>query len=210
MVARLRPSPVTAVLASRAHPAMTATPSERPVMPRLLRYVWPSSGQDHSAGLASRRSNEHVTFPPFPCDRGPVAGHRCEICHRAVAYRSGSLSEVLTEHYRQTHPQRSASRPRSLAGCPHHPPGTITRRRSRRTLTQGEYRTAGTLVASARSARMSPLGSLMRPDRPGWVRLCGGALASWLREVMLSAFGGSFARCAQLDPRAFGERLGAG
>lgn len=30
---------------------------------------------------------------------------RCEICHRIVAYRPGSLSEVLTEHYRQAHPE---------------------------------------------------------------------------------------------------------
>jgi hypothetical protein len=30
---------------------------------------------------------------------------RCEICHRTVAYRPGSLSEVLTEHYRRAHPE---------------------------------------------------------------------------------------------------------
>ncbi len=29
---------------------------------------------------------------------------RCQICHRTVAYRQGSLSEVLTEHYLQAHP----------------------------------------------------------------------------------------------------------
>jgi hypothetical protein len=33
----------------------------------------------------------------------PVA--RCQICHRTVAYRPGSLSEVLTEHYRRAHPE---------------------------------------------------------------------------------------------------------
>jgi hypothetical protein len=30
---------------------------------------------------------------------------RCQICRRTVAYRSGSLSRVLTEHYRRTHPE---------------------------------------------------------------------------------------------------------
>jgi hypothetical protein len=30
---------------------------------------------------------------------------RCEICHRTVAYRPGSLSEVLTEHYRRAQPE---------------------------------------------------------------------------------------------------------
>jgi len=30
---------------------------------------------------------------------------RCQICHRTVAYRSGSLSEALTEHYRRVHPE---------------------------------------------------------------------------------------------------------
>jgi hypothetical protein len=30
---------------------------------------------------------------------------RCQICHRTVAYRPGSLSAVLTEHYRRAHPE---------------------------------------------------------------------------------------------------------
>ena len=33
----------------------------------------------------------------------PVA--RCQICQRTVAYRPGTLSEVLTEHYRRAHPE---------------------------------------------------------------------------------------------------------
>ena len=40
----------------------------------------------------------------------PVA--RCQICHRTVAYRPGSLSEVLTEHYRQAHPRALVILPR--------------------------------------------------------------------------------------------------
>ena len=45
------------------------------------------------------------TFPPFPCDRTHLPVTRCEICRRTVAYRPGSLSEVLTEHYRRAHPE---------------------------------------------------------------------------------------------------------
>ena len=30
---------------------------------------------------------------------------RWEICHRTVAYRPGSLSEVQTEHYHRAHPE---------------------------------------------------------------------------------------------------------
>ena len=30
---------------------------------------------------------------------------RCQICHRAVAYRPGSLSEALTGHHRRTYPE---------------------------------------------------------------------------------------------------------
>ena len=38
-----------------------------------------------------------------PSTPAPVT--RCEICQRTVAYRPGSLSEVLTEHYRRAHPE---------------------------------------------------------------------------------------------------------
>jgi hypothetical protein len=30
---------------------------------------------------------------------------RCQICDQTVAYRPGSLSEVLTGHYRRAHPE---------------------------------------------------------------------------------------------------------
>jgi hypothetical protein len=47
----------------------------------------------------------------------------CKICHRTVAYRPGSLSEVLTEHYRRAHPE-ALGIPFSVGGCklaaPHH------------------------------------------------------------------------------------------
>jgi hypothetical protein len=40
---------------------------------------------------------------PVTVTKLPVT--RCQICHRTVAYRPGSLSEVLTEHYRRAHPE---------------------------------------------------------------------------------------------------------
>jgi hypothetical protein len=44
----------------------------------------------------SRRFPVTVTKLPVTC---------CQICHRTVAYRPGSLSEVLTEHYRRAQPE---------------------------------------------------------------------------------------------------------
>ena len=41
----------------------------------------------------------------FPVTVTQLPVTRCEICHRAVAYLPGSLSEVLTEHYRRAHPE---------------------------------------------------------------------------------------------------------
>ena len=40
----------------------------------------------------------------FPVTVTQLPVTRCEICHRTVAYGPGSLSEILTEHYRRTHP----------------------------------------------------------------------------------------------------------
>jgi hypothetical protein len=41
----------------------------------------------------------------FPVTVTHLPVTRCQICHRTIAYRPGSLSEVLTEHYRRAHPQ---------------------------------------------------------------------------------------------------------
>ncbi len=43
---------------------------------------------------------------PVTVTRLPVT--RCQLCHRTVAYRPGSLSEMLTEHYRRAHPEALA------------------------------------------------------------------------------------------------------
>jgi hypothetical protein len=41
----------------------------------------------------------------FPVTVTHLPVTRCQICHRTVAYRPGTLTEVLTEHYRWAHPQ---------------------------------------------------------------------------------------------------------
>jgi len=40
---------------------------------------------------------------------------RCQICHRTAADRPGNLSEVLTGHYRRTHPETLGPRSRKPA-----------------------------------------------------------------------------------------------
>jgi hypothetical protein len=51
-----------------------------------------------------RKLGAHI-FAPFPCHCHPFPVTRCEICQRTVAYRPGTLSEALTEHYRRAHPE---------------------------------------------------------------------------------------------------------
>jgi hypothetical protein len=41
----------------------------------------------------------------FPVTITHLPVTRCQICHRTIAYYPGNLSEVLTDHYRQAHPQ---------------------------------------------------------------------------------------------------------
>ena len=41
----------------------------------------------------------------FPVTVTQLPVTRCEICQRTVAYRPGSLGEVLTGHYRRAHPE---------------------------------------------------------------------------------------------------------
>ena len=41
----------------------------------------------------------------FPVTVTHLPVTRCQICRRTVAYRPGSLSEVLAEHYRRSHPE---------------------------------------------------------------------------------------------------------
>ena len=41
----------------------------------------------------------------FPVTVTQLPVTRCQICRRTVAYRAGTLTEVLTGHYRRAHPE---------------------------------------------------------------------------------------------------------
>jgi hypothetical protein len=41
----------------------------------------------------------------FPVTVTQLPVTRCQICDRTVAYRPGTLTEVLTEHYGRVHPE---------------------------------------------------------------------------------------------------------
>ena len=58
---------------------------------------------------AMSKSSSRLSFPVTVAHL-PVT--RCQICRRTVAYRPGSLSAVLTEHYRRAHPQTLGLPPR--------------------------------------------------------------------------------------------------
>jgi hypothetical protein len=65
-------------------------------------------------------SNSSACRFPVSVTRLPVT--RCKICRRTVAYRPGSLSEVLTAHYRWATPKRSPSHPGNCHGDRRHTP----------------------------------------------------------------------------------------
>jgi hypothetical protein len=67
---------------------------------------------DHSHWPGIIEANEQATSRRFPVTVTQIPVTRCQICNRAVAYRPGNLTEVLTEQYRRDHPEtlNSASR----------------------------------------------------------------------------------------------------
>jgi hypothetical protein len=49
-----------------------------------------------------------MSKPPahrFPVTVTHLPVTRCQICQRTVAYQPGTLTEVLTGHYRRAHPE---------------------------------------------------------------------------------------------------------
>jgi hypothetical protein len=42
----------------------------------------------------------------FPVTISQLPVVRCQVCKRTLAYQPGKASEVLTEHYRRTHPAK--------------------------------------------------------------------------------------------------------
>ncbi len=56
-----------------------------------------------------------MSKPPahrFPVTVTHLPVTRCQICQRTVAYRPGTLTEVLTGHYRRAHPEALDLAPR--------------------------------------------------------------------------------------------------
>ena len=73
-------------------------------MPHGVR-VAQAQGAITPAGLASWSQMNKSPSRRFPVTVTHLPVTRCQICHRTVAYLRGSLSEVLTEHYRRAHPE---------------------------------------------------------------------------------------------------------
>ena len=75
-------------------------------MHRVHIYAWQPYMATH-ASAADRlecKSTARSSSRRFPVTVTHLPVTRCQICRRTVAYRPGSLSEVLTEHYRRVHP----------------------------------------------------------------------------------------------------------
>jgi hypothetical protein len=62
-----------------------------------------SHDQLHRAGIIEAMSKSSSRRFPVTVTQLPVT--RCQICRRTVAYRPGSLTQILTEHYRRVHPE---------------------------------------------------------------------------------------------------------
>ncbi len=73
-------------------------------MPRGVRSAR-AQGTITPAGLASSRQMSSSSSRRFPVTVTQLPVTRREICRRTVAYRPGTLSEALTEHYRRAHPE---------------------------------------------------------------------------------------------------------
>ena len=62
----------------------------------------------------------------FPVTVTQLPAARFKICRRTVACGPGTLSEALTEHYRQAHPEALASPPSKVRSPPYHLASTVT------------------------------------------------------------------------------------
>lgn len=62
-------------------------------------------GKVTATELASWEVMSNSNSRRFPVTVTHLPVTRCQICHHTVAYRPGSLSKVLTEHYRRAHPE---------------------------------------------------------------------------------------------------------
>ena len=123
------------------------------------------------AGLASSTVNEQVTSRRFPVTVTHLPVTRCQICRRTVAYRPGTLSEVLTEHYRRAAPR--SARPRFPVPAAELP------------LSAGTVARCGFRSSRGNLGQQSVTATSPRPHMPRRVSGChGGAWSACLLEAM--------------------------
>jgi hypothetical protein len=81
-------------------------PDRRPALEELLAVLKTSEDQTTHHRMAlwgqMRKSSPSRHFP-VTVTHLPIT--RCDVCHGTVAYRPGTISEALTEHYRRAHPE---------------------------------------------------------------------------------------------------------
>jgi hypothetical protein len=119
-----------------------------------------------AAGLALWALMSTSRSRRFPVTVTHLPVTRCQICHRMVAYRPGSLSEVLTEHYRRAHPRALGI----LPGWHPKPPPEASKsvaavaKRETRAVQAVRWRPAGKIgdSLSAASPDLSPIGQMFQ------------------------------------------------
>lgn len=80
-------------------------------------------GTAQACCLTERGIMEAMSKPSsrrFPVTVTQLPITRCQICLRTLAYRPGSITEILTEHYRRFHPEALAPPSREPFTNPRH------------------------------------------------------------------------------------------
>jgi hypothetical protein len=100
--------------------------------------------EDHvGAHPATTSAPKQAACPRFPVSVTHLPVTRCQICQRTVAYRPGTLTEVLTGHYRRAHPEAlDLASLEPTAETPHYV--TLRSRRRRRPPGPGDPLATGT------------------------------------------------------------------
>jgi hypothetical protein len=64
-----------------------------------------STGKVTLDGVALWKQMSKSSSRHFPVTITHLPVTRCQLCRRTVAYRPGTISDALTEHYRRAHPE---------------------------------------------------------------------------------------------------------
>jgi hypothetical protein len=64
-----------------------------------------STGEVTLNGVALWKQMSKSSSRRFPVTITHLPVTRCQLCRRTVAYRPGTISDALTEHYRRAHPE---------------------------------------------------------------------------------------------------------